>query len=100
MRFGSLSSCQNPLNDSGFTHAGQLLLEAILRKEELVVMEPQQVQDRRVPVRYADAVLHGCQAEFVGGSIRGSAFDAGAGHPGTEGVLVVVAPRFAFVLVC
>ena len=49
--------------------AGQLLLQAVHLDEELLVVQAEQVQDGRVPVGDADAVLDGRQAEFVGRAV-------------------------------
>ena len=58
---------------------------------QLGVIQPEQVQDRGVPVGHADAVLDGGVAELVGGAVDVPRLDAAAGQPDAEAVLVVVA---------
>lgn len=41
-------SGEKPLNDLGFLHAGQLLVESTVGERQLMEVEPHQVQDRRM----------------------------------------------------
>src|SRR5712692_8132076 len=62
-------SCQDPLDDSGFVDAGELLLESVHLEAQLIVVKAQEVQNRGVPVGYAHPVLDGSQAELVGAAV-------------------------------
>src|SRR4051794_39836462 len=48
---------------------------------ELLVIEAEQVKDRRVEVVDVDLLLFGPEAEFVGGAVDVTALHAAAGHP-------------------
>ena len=56
------------------------------------MVEPHEVQDRRVKIVNVNFVLDGFVSELVGGSVNRSAFHASAGHPHGEAVVVVVPP--------
>ena len=51
-------------------HVGQALVAAGVAEGQLLVIEAQQVQDRRVEVVDDDRVLHRVQAELVGRADR------------------------------
>ena len=84
-------------------HSGQNFMDHVsvhIRKAEvaarvavrqLLVVETQQVQERGVQVVDVDIVLHGLEAELVGGAVDLSALDAAAGQPDREAVGVVIA---------
>ncbi|MBM4003262.1 MAG: DinB family protein [Planctomycetes bacterium] len=87
------------LHHAGVGDSSKPLLQSIFQYEQVIVVEPQQVQDRGVPVRNGDFILHGRQAQLVGGANGDSSTNTCAGHPATERVLVVIAARFTFILV-
>ena len=58
---------------------------------QLLVIEAQSVQNRRVQIVDAGAVFDRLETELVGGSVLGSPFDASARHPDAETPVVVVA---------
>src|SRR5262249_12494771 len=50
LTFSRKPSCQDALDHVRFADAGQLLLQAVLLEEELILMDSEQVQDRGMPV--------------------------------------------------
>src|SRR3954453_23175903 len=66
-------------------------IPAVVAVRELLVVEAQQGEDRRVEVVDVDAVLDRAVAELVGRPVREPALDAPAGHPRAEPAAVVVA---------
>src|SRR5262249_54870483 len=58
---------------------------------EPLVVEAEQVQEGGVQVVDVDLVRDGGEAELVGGAVDVAAFDAAAGQPHREAVVVVVA---------
>src|SRR5262249_8882571 len=94
---GKLS--QDSLHDVRLLHARQLFFESVLFDKQLLMVQAQQMQDGRMPVGNANLVLDGSETQLVGRSIGRAGLDARAGHPGAEGVLVMVAAGFALVLV-
>ena len=57
-----------------------------------LVIEPQQMEDRRVQIVEVHAVFHCGDAVLVGGAVGHAALHAAAGHPEAEAGGVVVAP--------
>src|SRR5262249_38976628 len=57
---------------------------------QLAGIQTQELQDRRVNVGDVVPVLHGMEADVVGGTMYGSALDAGPGQPGTETLRVMI----------
>src|SRR5207237_1002203 len=78
------------------THIGQAHLAAFEQKCQSLVIQAEQLQDRRVKVVDVDALLAGAESELVSRADGPSALDAAAGQPGREAVRIVVASR-AFV---
>ena len=72
-------------------NVGQATVEAVVVPGELFVIEPKQVQHCRVEVPNSRRVHFGSPAEFVGGSVAGSALHARTHHPAGEAVGVVIA---------
>ena len=72
-------------------HVGQAEVAAGVAVRQLLVVEAQQVQDRRVQIVDVDLVLDGGEAELVGRAVDVPALDAAAGQPHREAVVVVVA---------
>ena len=58
---------------------------------EFFVIEAEEVEDGGVEVVDVDGVLHGGEAEVIGGTVDVAAFDTATGHPDGEAVVVVVA---------
>ena len=71
---------------------GQAIVTAVVAVGELFVIEPEHVEDGGVEVVDVDLILSDADAAVVGGAVDGATFDAGAGHPVSEGVRVVIAP--------
>ena len=61
-----------------------------------LVVEAQQVQNRRVQVVDAGRLVDGLEAEVIGGAVNRAAAHAAAGHPHAEAVRVVVAAELRF----
>src|SRR3954452_16990024 len=72
-------------------HIRKAKVAARVTVRQLLVVETQQVQEGGVQVVDVDGILHGTEAELVGGAVDLSALDAAAGHPDREAVRVVIA---------
>ena len=72
-------------------HVGQAEVAAGVAVGQPLVIEAQQVQDRRVQVVDVDLVLDGVVAVVVGRAVAEAALDAAAGQPHREALRVVVA---------
>src|SRR5687767_8517836 len=72
---------------------GQAKSASLVAEGQALVVESQQVQNRRVQVANVHAVLGGMVAEVVGLAVRVAALDAAAGEPDGERVLVMIASR-------
>src|SRR5690606_5319481 len=77
---------------------GEAAVEAVVVPGELLVVEPEQVQHRRVEVPDGGRVFLGPAAELVGRSVADAAFDAGAHHPAGEAVRIVIAAGGPFLV--
>src|SRR5262245_15110098 len=60
-------------------------------KTKPLVIEPQQMQHRRVQVVNREHVVHSPVAVLVGSAEHGSPFDAAAGHPEAKAVWIMIA---------
>src|ERR1051325_7832653 len=84
------------LSEEGLLHhamnIGQPVVPALEFEGELLMVEPELVQDRGVEVVDVDAVLDDVIRIIIGLPVRVAAFDAGAGQPDAEAARVVVAP--------
>ena len=69
---------------------GQAVVAAGVAVGETLVVEAEEVQDRRVEVVDVDFVLDGSEAELVGGSVGRASLHAGSGEPGGEAEMIVV----------
>ena len=69
---------------------GQASFETVVVKRQPLVVEPQQVQDRRVEVVDGRHILDGFETEFVSRSVAEWSFDAGPGQPRGKAGRVVV----------
>ena len=70
---------------------GQANIAAAEAEGQSLVIEPEQVEDRRMQVMDLDLILHNFIAVLIGGAVDGAAFDAAAGQPATESIRIVVA---------
>src|SRR5436190_18398806 len=90
---------QDSADDFRGQHPSQFLAQAVLIHKELLVVNPEQVQDRGMPIRDAHLVFGRGQANLVGAPVGGSPLHSAAGKPAAGGVLVVIAAGLLFVLV-
>src|SRR6266566_223054 len=58
---------------------------------QLVRIEPQLMEHGGMNIRHVVAVLHGMEAEFVGGAVSDSALEAAAGHQRGEAERMMIA---------
>ena len=86
----SLKSGQNFLGDFSM-HVGQSEVSPGVSIRQLLMIQPEQVQDRGVPVVNVHTPLNRLVAVRIGGSVAETAFDSAAGHPGRVAFVVVVA---------
>src|SRR5262249_16466207 len=70
---------------------GQPEIAALEAVRQLLVVETEQVQDRRLQGVDVDGVFGGVEAQFVGGAVGLAGLHAGAGHEHGVAVWVVVA---------
>ena len=63
----------------------------MLIDRQLVVIETQQMQDRGVPVRDADAILNGGKTKLIGRTVGQPRLDTAPGKPAAGGILIVIA---------
>ena len=82
---------QDLLDDPGGPAVGQALFAAVGVVDEPVVIEAEEVQDRRLEVVGRDDVLGRAVADLVGGAEGHAALDPAAGQPDREALAVVVA---------
>ena len=77
MRSGSArGQARISFDDPGLEDGGELFLEPVDLDEELVVREPEEVEDGGVPVGDADFALDGGRADVVGRSVGRAALDS------------------------
>src|SRR5262249_25306964 len=86
-----LSSFGHDLPNHHPMHIGQPKIASRVAIRQPLVIESQEVQDRRVQIVHVDAVLLGGEAEVVGGTVDVAALGASAGQPHAEAVVIVVA---------
>ena len=84
------SSRQDVADDLAL-HVGQAEVAAGVAVGQPRVVQAQQVEDRGVEVVDVDAVLGDVDAVLVGRAVDDPAFDAAAGQPGRERLVVVLA---------
>ena len=66
---------------------------------KLLVVQAEQVKDRRVQIVHARSVLHGREAKLIGRAIDSSPADAAAGEPDTEPIVIVIATELRLAVV-
>src|SRR6266511_2878585 len=72
-------------------HVGQPEVTAVVTVSQFLVVDAQQVENRRVQVVHVDFVGGGLVAKIVGGAQRKGGPDAPAGQPDGEAARIVVA---------
>ena len=65
-------------------------MPALELEGQLLVIDAQQVQDGGLKVMNVDFVVHGVEADIVGGSMGDAGLDSASSHPGGKGVGVMV----------
>ena len=71
---------------------GQFLLLAVVQERQLIVTEPEEMQQRRLEIVVADLVNHRAMAEVTGLAIGGPGANPATGKPQAEPFAIVVAP--------
>src|SRR5437879_1618192 len=82
--------CHNPL-DNLAAEIGQLLVTAVVQEPKLILIHPQQVQNRGMEIAHVISVALGAQTQLVGLPDCPAALRASAGEPHGEAVRIVVA---------
>src|SRR5579864_5839695 len=82
---------QQRLQHVCFAHIDQALVAAVVRIDERLGVDAEQVQHGGMQVGSAAAVGNGPVAEIVSGAIRLAALDAAAGQPDAESIRMVIA---------
>src|SRR5204862_7962105 len=90
---GSLRLRQNLLDHPRWVDPDQRLIAAFIFKRQLLEIEPQQVQDGGVNIAVSEFLAHRGIAQLVGIAEIEARLQAASGHPDTEPVRIVVAPR-------
>lgn len=72
-------------------HIGETAFDAVVIVAQALVIEPQQMQHRRVQIVDRADVLRRAVTEFVGRAVAVAMLDAGARQPHREAVGIVVA---------
>src|SRR5260221_20361 len=86
-----LCSNDNLLRDYA-GHIGQPEIPTAVAKSQSFVVEPEQVEHRRVKVVNVHAVLNRVIADLIGCAVNESAFHSTAGHPDRVPVRIVIPP--------
>src|SRR5262249_27812397 len=81
------------LLDDVAEHVGESEIAARVAIGQLLVIDSEQMQDRRVQVVDVDLPLDGTVAVLVGRAVRETALDAAARQPGGEAIRIVSAPE-------
>ena len=74
---------------------GQAEIAAGMAERQPLVVEAQEMQDRRLQVVDVDRVFDDVKPEVVGRAVDNARLDAAAGHPHREGLRMVVAAEAA-----
>src|ERR1700722_15155087 len=75
----------------GWNRAGQLLIQALGPEGQPLMIDAEEMQDRRIEIAHVDGIAHGVEAVVVGLPVGDSGLDPSPGHPGGEAAHVVVA---------
>jgi hypothetical protein len=70
---------------------GEAKVAAGVTVSEFFVIEAEEPQDRGVEIVNVNLVLNRSETKFVGRAVDVATFDAAAGEPGGEAVMIVVA---------
>src|SRR5262245_29717808 len=81
---------QDFLDNSCRLDAGQPLIKTQMADGETLVIEAEQVQDRRLPVVQVNRIFHDVVGEIVGFAVDCAWFDAAAAHPDGEAAGMMV----------
>ena len=73
-------------------HVGQPAVDAVMTERQPLVVDPEEMENRRVEVVKAIGRLDGFPRPLVGLAVRDTRLQAGADEPGHERAAVVVAP--------
>src|SRR5262245_43507636 len=79
------------LRDDMPVDVGQAAIDAVVVDAELLMIDSQEMQDRRMEVVAGGGGLDGFPGPLVASAVRDSWLDAGAGKPGNKCPAVVVA---------
>src|SRR3569623_1325045 len=82
---------QQLLHHACFIHVGQRFGAVAVLKDELAMVETDEVQNGGLQVAHTYAIDGGGISKFVGSSINHAAANAAARHPNGKGVAIVVA---------
>src|SRR5205814_6208804 len=77
-------------------HIGQPEIAAAVVEGEFLVIEAQQVKNRRVQIMHMHTVLNGVVSEFIGGAMNDAAFYTAASQPHAEPKAVMIPALGAF----
>src|SRR4051794_37103155 len=72
-------------------NVGQFAIDAVVVVAKAVEIKAEEVEDGAVELPDVGDLFDRTPAELVGGTVAGAALDAGAHHPGSEGIRVVIA---------
>src|SRR6516164_9484904 len=72
------------------------LIATVIQVSQLLVIEPEAMQDCCMDIMHVNAILDGVETNFVGCTVGDSAFDPAAGEPHREAVWIVVPAIAAF----
>src|SRR5262245_61086872 len=91
---GTPASCvlQNLLHDAAWLRVRNAFLLAVVMVQQLRVIEPEQMQQRRVIIIRAHGIHDGLVPELVRLAVSHTALETAAGDPRAESLPVVIAP--------
>src|SRR5690606_17431874 len=84
-------SGEDVFDDAGFPAVGDLLFLAVVQVSQLLVVETELVQQRRLKIVGSDDVGDRLVAELIGLAIGHAPLDSAAGQPDAEALAVVIA---------
>src|SRR5580704_11887728 len=87
----SNSLCENLMNRFGLSHPGEPLIQTVVEKRQLAMVETHRMQNGRVQIADVAAVDGRLVADLVGFAVADSRLDSAACHPIREALWVVVA---------
>lgn len=78
------------VDDLSGVYAGELLVESLILEGELVMVDPELMEDRGVEITDVDGIVGDVVGEVIGFAVGLAAFNTASGHPHAEGTWVVV----------